>query len=284
MLRLHFLVLFFLTVSAVGQDQCPKLSHETLEAYGALEALKNYPSQLQAQLTAQIGHDQSMTAPEKARFSDAIARNISAERLARNVEASVSAGCNPQELTTVLTDIKSPLVQKMRTYEAVLNTPAGAEKLRAYLASPAAQAATGERKKLVADLIAASASTDALVDTIVETSRGMMEGMGAPAPTPEQLAQMKQRVQGQANQQMQSTMLAIYRDATDEEFEKYVALQQSAPMRNFNQAFGKAVAKGMGVEARAMGVVLKQLLDQLSEERKKAAAPAAGTTPAPNPK
>jgi hypothetical protein len=283
MRRLLFLLLLCLAAPLVAQDQCEKLTHETLQAYGCLDALKNYPSQLQAQLSAQIGHDQSMNAAEKARFTDAIMKNISAERLAKNVETSMSTGCNPLDLTTVLADVKTPLVQKMRGFEAVLNTKEGAEQLRTYLASPAAQSATEKRKKLIGDLIAASDSTDALVETIIATSRGMMEGMGAPSPTAEQVAQMKQRVQGQADSQMQSTMLAVYRDATDDELEKYVSLQQSAPMKSFNQAFGKAVAKGMGMEAHAMGVVLKQLLEQLAAERKKTEAPtpAPGTSPPP---
>ena len=96
---------------------------------------------------------------------------------------------------------------------------------------------------------------------------------------------MKQRVQSQADQQMQATMLAVYRGASDEELGKYVALLQSIPMQNFNQAFAKAIAKGMGIEAHEMGMSMKQLFDQMSAEKKsEGAAPAPATTTPPPPK
>ena len=82
-----------------------------------------------------------MSAVQKARFADAISKNISADRLTKNVEASLSQGCNPQEFTTVLSDVKTPLVQKMKSLEAALNTKEGNEQLRTYLASPDAQTA-----------------------------------------------------------------------------------------------------------------------------------------------
>lgn len=285
MRRLLFLFLISLSAPVLAQNQCDKLTHETLEAYGCLDSLKNYPTQLQAQLTAQVGQDQSMSGTEKARFSEAIMKNISADRLTKNVEASISTGCNPQEMTAVLAKIKMPLVQKMRALEAAPNTPQGAEKVRDFLASPAAKTQTEKRKKLVDDLMLATDASNLLASTIVETSRGMMEGMGAPPATPDQLMEMRTRVQGQADDQMKMAMLGIYRDASDDELSQYVAVEQSPEFRTFNQAFGKAVANGMGAEARVMGAALKQLLDQMAEDRKKAQQPQApAPQAAPSPK
>jgi hypothetical protein len=280
-----FLLLILLSLSApvLAQNQCDKLVHEALEAYGCLDSLKTYPAQLQGQMNSQIARDQSMTDAEKSRFSEAVMKSISADRLIKYVETSMSAGCNPQELTTVLAEIKMPLVQKMRALEASANTPEGAEKLRQYLASPQSKAQPEPRKKLIGDLTVATNSTNALIDVIVETSRGMLEGMGAPPATPDQISDMHHQIEGQAEEQMKITALAIYRDASDEDLQKYVALQQSAALRNFNQSFSKALANGMGAEARVTGAALKQLLDQVSQGRKKTApqAPAAGAGPVP---
>jgi hypothetical protein len=96
---------------------------------------------------------------------------------------------------------------------------------------------------------------------------------------------MRTRVQGQADEQMKMAMLGIYRDATDDELAQYVGVEQSPEFRKFNDAFGKAVANGMGTEARVMGAALKQLLDQMNEEKKKAQQPQpASPSPAPVPK
>jgi hypothetical protein len=283
----QFLFLFLLALSApvFAQDQCAKLTLETLEAYGCLESLKSYPAQLQAQLSAQTGHDPSMSDAEKARISDAIMKNISAERLIKSVEASISTGCNPQQMTAVLAKIRTPLVQKMRALEAAPNTPEGAEKVRAYLASPKAKSQTEKRKKLIDELMVAIDSSNLLVSTIVETSRGMIEGMGAPPATPDQLIEMRTRVQGQADEQMKTAMFAIYRDTSDDELAQYVAIEQSPEFRTFNQAFGKAVASGMGAEARVMGAALKPLLEQVQAEREKSHPPQSpGPQAAPLPK
>ena len=287
------LVLFATPIVLLAQEECQKLTHEALEAYGCLDSMKNYPAQLQAQLGAQVGHDTSMSESEKARFSETIMKNISADQLIKMVEATMSANCKPAELKKVLAEIKTPLVQKMRAFEDAPNTPAGAEKLRTYMESAAAKNVTPERKKLIDEMLAASNSTEALVDVIVETSRGMLEGMGAPAASPEQVTEMRKRVSANAGQQMKDTMLAVYRDASDAELEKYIAIQNEPAFRDFNLSFRKALANGMGAEARTTGIALKALLEQITAERKKAeeqkpapaAVPAAPSTatPAPSP-
>lgn len=285
-MRRLLLIILLSAAPVFAQGDCAKLTHDALEAYGCLESMKNYPAQLQAQLGAQIGHDTSMSESEKARFSETIMKNISADRLIKNVESNMTASCKPAEMEKVLTEIKTPLVQKMRVLESAPNTAEGAEKLRQYLESPAAKNVTPVRKKLIDEMVAASDSTEALVDVIIETSRGMMEGMGAQAASPEQIAEMRTRLSATAGQQMKNTMLAVYRDATDAELEKYVAMQKEPAFHDFNVAFQKAVASGMGTEARTTGAALKVLLEQISAERKKAeeqkSAPAA--TPATPPK
>lgn len=284
---MRLLVLFFvlsLSAPVFAQDQCAKLTHETLEAYGCLDSLKNYPAQLQAQLGAQVGQDQSMSKAERTRISNAITKNISADRLIKNVETSISTGCNPQEMTAVLAKVKTPLVQKMRALEAAPNSQAGAEKVRAYLASPKAKTHTEKRTKLVDDLMIAIDGSNLLVSTIVETSRGMMEGMGAPPATPDQVIEMRSRVQGQADKQMKTAMFAIYRDATDDELAQYLAIEQSPEFRTFNQAFSKAVSTSMGTEARAIGAALQPVLEQVEAEREKSHPPHShGTHGAPVP-
>jgi len=285
MRKFLFLLLFLSSIPVFAQGDCAKLTHDALEAYGGLESMKNYPAQLQAQLSAQIGHDTSMSQSEKARFSETLMKNISADRLIKNVEAAMTASCKPADMEKVLTEIKTPLVQKMRVLEAAPNTSEGAEKLRQYMESPAAKNVTPARKKLIDDMVTVSNSTEALVDTIVETSRGMLEGMGAPAATPEQIAEMRKRVSERADEQMKETMLAVYRDATDADLEKYVAIQKEPAFRDFNISFRKAVANGMGTEARTTGAALKVLLEQISAERKKAeeqkTAPAEPAAPPP---
>ena len=216
-----------------------------------------------------------MSEAEKARFSDAIMKNISADRLTKNVEASISAGCNPQEMTAVLAKIKNPLVQKMRTLEAAPNTPQGAEKLRIISRLRRQRQRRKSARSSLTDLMSPPIASNLLASTIVETSRGMMEGMGAPPATPDQLIEMRTRVQGQADEQMKTAMFGIYRDASDDELAQYVALEQSPEFRTFNQAFGKAVANGMGAEARVMGTALKTLLDQMAEEREGRSSPRA---------
>ena len=275
----------------LAQDECQKLTHEVLDYYGGLDSLKNYPTQLQAQLNAQAGHDTSMSESEKARFSETVMKNISAERLIKYVETSISTNCNVQQMRAVLADIKTPLVQKMRIMESLPNTPEGAEKLRQYLATPEAKNYPEKRKQLINQMVAASDSTNALVDTIIETSRGMLEGMGAPAATPEQIADMRTRITANADAQMKETMLAIYRTASDDELAAYIAMQKRPEFHAYNVAFMKAVASGMGIEARTTGTALKALLEQLTAERKKAeeqkpapaAAPAAPTIPPATP-
>ncbi len=285
MRRFLYLLVVLFAIPVLAQDECQKLAHEVLDYYGGLDSLKNYPTQLQAQLNAQAGHDTSMSESEKARFSETVMKNISAERLTKHVENSISNNCDPKQMRAVLADVKTPLVQKMRLMESAPNTPEGAEKLREYLASPEARNYSPKRKQLIDEMVAVSDSTEALVDTIIETSRGMLEGMGAPEATPEQVEEMRKRITANADQQMKETMLAIYRTASDDDLAAYIAMQKRPEFHAYNVAFMKAVASGMGIEARTTGAALKVLLNQITAERKKAeeqkSPPAATPAPAP---
>ncbi len=233
-----------------------------------MDSLRAVPAQIQQQVDAQMAQDTRMTAAEKQEFSQVMLTSIHTDRLIRNVQTDVIAGCNAAEMKSVVDQLNTPLLQKMRGLEAMSTTAAGSVKLRQNLASREVQSPTPNRSRLVRELVTTAGVADTTVETLVETSRSMMEGMGAPPPTREQLSEMRSEVQPVMTRQLNQMMLAVYRDATDEELEKYIAALKTPAFMHFNQSFSKAMIKGIAIESRFAGESLKKLLDKKVQQSK----------------
>jgi len=264
------LLLAITAVSAPAQEQCSSLVHRALETYGCIDALKAYPAQLQRQINGQLERNRSMSEEDRKRVSEAISRNTSSDRLIQSVETRLSDGCNPAELESFLTEIRSPLVQKMRAFEAAPQTPETSAQLEKNFSANEAQPPSETRKKLIQELMDATDTTNVMVNTIVETSRGMVEGMGAPPAESEQIAHMRQRIHDNTAMQMTNMMLAIYHDATDDELRQYLELQQKPQFRHFNASFSEAMIAGMGLQARSAGAAMREVLNQIKADQEKA--------------
>jgi hypothetical protein len=257
------LFFFLVTNSAFAQEQCGSIVHRVLEVYGGLDTLRSYPEQLLRQINGQLKRDQSMTEEQKAKLSHGIAQSISVDRLINGVETRLSTGCNPAEMEGLLKEMQAPLVQKMRGLEASAQTAEGSAKLDENLATIDKEPPSENRKRLIRELMDATDTTDITVSAILATTRGVVEGMGMPPADEEQVARMRQRIRDSTDAQMNRLMLAVYRDATDEELQRYVAFQQKPEFRKFNQQFSSAMIAGIGAEALSAGTTMRALLNEI---------------------
>jgi hypothetical protein len=250
-----------------AQNTCDQLVPKALELYGANESLRHFPAQMQAQMEQRMDQDKSLNAADRAKLVAAIQGSMNVERLIKNVENSVTAGCNPAEMQQVLVQLNTPLFQKMRTLEAVSSSTEGAAKLQQYAALPEVKSPPAKRAALISELVYVSGAADTMIDTVIETARALQEGIGAPAPPAEQLSQLRSQVQANAKTQMNQLLLAVYHQATDDELEKYIAALRTRPFQNFNRQVSSATVKGFGEETRHVGLALKQMLDHTETER-----------------
>jgi hypothetical protein len=278
-----FLLLLTTAAIASAQSTCEQLVPKALELYGCLETLKGYPQQTAQQIATQASQHQELTAAQRQEILDTISKAISVDRLIKNVETPMIATCNVEEMTTLLEQLQTPLVQKMTKMESASTDPAMGEKIQNAMKSPAVQSPPEKRSVLVKRLVNTTGTVDTAVNTVVETSKAMMDGIGAPAPTAEQVAQMRQQVEAGVSQNINQLMLATYADASDEELEKYVNLLTTKPFRDFNEAYAKAMVDGFASESRQIGIAMRKLADEkrakAEAERSKANAPKSDTPP-----
>lgn len=274
--------LFFVLLTAIGctaQNTCQQLAPKAIELYGCIDSLKNFPEQVNQQISGQLSVDQRMTPVEKEQFAETVRKSIRVDRLIKNVESDVIASCNASEMKKVIEQLNTPLVHKMLAYEAISNSPAGIETLNASLELPEVKSPSGKRAELIRALVKTTGAADAMVETVVETTSSMVEGMGAPPTPPEKLAEARRRIEPGVTQQINEMMLAVYHDASNEELEKYIALQGTAPFQHFNRSLSKAMVNGSATEMRFAGQALRNMM-----EEKKAKEEKTQPTVAPGPK
>lgn len=246
---------------AVGQaaPKCEELVHKALETYGCLESLRNFPLQIQQQAGAQLANDSSITEDEKAQVMDAVMKSIDVGRLIRNVESEMVQKCNADEYREVIATLNTPATQKMIHLEATPDSPESMEKMEKLLSSGELQKAPAKRAEAVRRLMEATGAANATVETVVQTSRAMMEGLGAPPASDEKIRELREQVEGTMSENLYLMMLAVYNDASDEDLENYVAMVETKPFRAFNSSFTSAMVNGVALESRHAGEALKSL-------------------------
>jgi hypothetical protein len=275
--RTYILTLVLIaSITCTAQSSCDQLVPKALELFGTIDALKSFPAQMQAQMSAQLAQDKSLSAGDREKFADAVLKGMDVDRLTKSVQQSMITSCKAEEYKTVLEQLNTPLFQKMRAFEEASNTAETAQQLQKNMQSPAVKSPPEKRAALIHQLVSVSGAADSMVDTVVETARALREGMGAPPPDVQQMADLRKRVTANAGPQMNQMMLAVYLDATDAEMEKYIAVLGTKSFADFNSALSKAMVQGMAEESRYAGMALRKAIDQ-----KQAEQPSPAVTPKP---
>ncbi len=262
-MRRHLLAfIFFAAGICAAQSTCEQLVPKAMELYGTNDALRSFPAQMQSQINGQMSQDKSITEAERAKLTDTITKSMDVNRLIKTVEQGMLVSCNPADLNKVIEDLNTPLLQKMRAFESATNTPEGAQKLQHTLTLDDVKSPPDERTTLIRRLMNTSGAADAMTDTVIATSRGMMEGVGAPPLKEEQIVDMRRQVEAMSYQQMNMLMTAIYHDASDADLSAYIKVMNSKAFQDFMMTMTKAMVKGMADEARFTGIALKKITDE----------------------
>jgi hypothetical protein len=269
MRKLLFPLVLFSVSSCFAQSSCSETIHQALEAYGCLDSLKSFPAQIRSQAEAQMARDVSVKEEDKAAFVSTMVESVDVSRLIKNVESDMTSGCDGAQMKTVLEQIRTPLVQKMRALEAISGSPEQAAKMEKTLQLPDVQSPPPKRAALVKKLIDATGADTIAVEAAVTTSQSLLKGMGAPTSDPAQVAMLTSQIKENSYQQLSQMMLVVYHDATDEELERYVTLLETKPFREFNRSFGKAMVHSFGEESRQAGVALRRLYEERQAERER---------------
>lgn len=268
--RFILAVVLLAASTCASQSSCSETLHQALVAYGCIDSLKTFPTQMRAQAESQMSQDSSLNDQDRMTIVDAMVNSVDVDRLIKNVEADMTPGCDPVETKTVLAQINTPLVQKMRAMEALTNSPGAAQEVQNRLKLPDVQSPSKKRSAVIGELVAVTGAADIAVDAAVQTSQAMLKGMGAPASDADHIDSLSSQIRRGAQQQITQMMLIVYRDATDEELQKYVAVLGTKSFRDFNQSFARAMIKSFAEESRQAGMALRKVFEEKQLQRDKA--------------
>jgi hypothetical protein len=263
-------VILLAATTCAAQSSCSETLHQALVAYGCIDSLKTFPTQMRAQAESQMSQDSSLNDQDRLTIVDAMVNSVNVDRLIKSVEADMAPSCDSAQTKTLLVQINTPLVQKMRAMEAFTNSPGAAQRVQETLKLPDVQSPSEKRSALIRELITVTGAADIAVDAAVQTSQAMLKGMGAPAGDADHVASLSSQIQRSAQQQITQMMLVVYHDATDEELQKYVAILGTKAFRDFNQSFARAMVKSFAEESRQAGMALRKVFEEKQLQRDKA--------------
>ena len=255
-------LLFFACAAASAQTgDCASLTHQALELAGVNQSIDH--------LTAIMGTEEFMQqfrghdTPEQfvTMFKPIVMKEFSPAILRHELQARVSARCNPDQMARAVERLQSPLVAKMLALEAATNTPEGQEKLKKYINIAKTVPPTDDRMDDIDALDSSAGASDLVTDTVVAILRGMMTGVGAPPDVIAQFEAHRKDIKAEMQNNIELSMRVTYHGVTRPELQQYAREVGSPPLKGFYTLVNKTFVEIIEERSLATGQDLKKAIE-----------------------
>ena len=266
-------LLVFSTFAAASTHE--KLVSKYIELSGIEEILYSFPEQLE-----QTANQKSLTStnPERDQKVVEILKSAFDSSKAENeLYLYLLDHTNPQHLSDMIDWLESPLGRKIKMYEVESSLPQEQANMLRYIADLQADPPSQERIILLNTLEEVSQTSELVATITIDMIKGMIWAIGKTLPEEEQLniqeaeekiVEMKPVIKSSLRQQMVIASFYTYRDITNEELEKYIALYQSDAGKAEIEIVGAAISKVMTSWLSNAG---ETIVAYVEEEKKKQA-------------
>lgn len=240
---------------AQGGEDARALMAELLDLSGLKRQIAQFPSFMQA--GALQGGVQKLKPTEAAKVNQAIAEVFRPDPLYRMISEQIGGQLPPGHLSSLLAWYRSPLGKRLSELEVQATTPQALQEMQRFSAQLQRKPAAPERLALIRKLDQAARATDAAIEMVVVSFRGMAKALDPALPPEKRLkpgeldrltARLKAEFEAPLRAQSLTAMLYTYQSVPDSEISEYVAFLQSEAGTAFtkasNAAFIKVVADG----------------------------------------
>ncbi len=227
------------------------LIDEALTISGIRRQIEGLPAQVLA--GAETG--QSPLPPkDRAAVARIIADAFRAGPILTTVRTALQKNYDATQMGLLLAQLRTPTARKMAEFESAATAPDVVDKLRAFAARLKDAPPAPERVVRLAQLDQATETTDIVLELRTVSLAAALKVLSALMPpekrtAPAQAEAMAKEFVGRqreaARQEMLLLFLYVYRDATDQEIEEYIAIGGSESGRWFQAIYRRALAEAV---------------------------------------
>jgi Domain of unknown function (DUF4124) len=233
-----------------GDNERDALIAEALEISGTRKALETIPAQIRAQYDAR---QTPIKAEDKARVFRILSDAFRPDVLYGAVRAAFRANYEPQRMSLVMTQLRSPLFRKIAALELAAGEPGARQDLERFALSLQSDIPPPARVALVQRHEAAMRSAELQIEMAVVAFHAVgrsLEPVLSPAqrPTGREMDAAERKLRGQQDALTRAALvrwLYTYRSLTNEELATYVEFGESDPGRWFTAVQRKGLLDAM---------------------------------------
>jgi hypothetical protein len=265
MKHLAVILLLFITcgLAPAQTQECVSLTHQALELSGFTQTIDQMTQVMSSeQFLQQMGAGREGSEAFMEVFKPLLQKDFNAEVLRKELESSVAAGCNPEQMSQAVQKMQTPFVARMLALEAATTTPEGQAKLKRYVNIAQTAPATDERLVALDALDASAGASNFATDSSLAVLRGMLTGVAAPPEVIAQIQEHRNEIKAQMQNTMELSFLVTYHGVTRPELQQYAGELNSQPLKGFYDQVKKAFLVIMEEHSRALGQDLKKSMPE----------------------
>jgi hypothetical protein len=240
---------------------CSALVDRAFQLAGVNDMVAAFPGQIQAQLDAQLKRNSSIDTAGRLTIADVFRKAFSVEKLGRGMKLDFLESCNPEMLKAVIAGLTNPLGTKMRKLEVAGENAQDSPEMAAYADGLSRVPPPQARVVLILRIDTSLGISDFAIETTLAGVKGMASAFGGTPINANVESSMKAQVAEPIRKSTLINLLFTYRDASDEELAQYVALNETAPFKQFNSSFRKAFLDTIAQQSIEAGSDLKKAMD-----------------------
>jgi len=186
---------------------------------------------------------------------------FAADAVDEEVERSIRSQCEPKVFAAAVEQLRTPLAVKMRGFEDQFSRSHSSSVVNRYAASLQQHPPTETRDALVEAMEKTVHQADFAADTNAQVILAIYMVLSGQATDDSQLSEIRDRLMPAARKGARIESLMVYRNATDEELDRYIMLLRTPELQRFQTIYKSAVQNAIIRRSQVLAAMIKQHVD-----------------------
>ena len=248
-------------VPALAQTTCQELVPKIMDASGLNQQLAAVPTIMRETTSSAFDREGSMPVDAKRELESLMDNAFDIHRVSTNISTKLVASCEPKAYAAVLSDLQSPLAQKMVQLELEpLSSPEAAKRLQHYVASFPMQSPRESRMDLIYKMMDATKEAETETDEVIQLTLTMTRTAFNYSPSQNEIDTVRQQTLEKMRDITAARMYYLFRSASDQELQQLIAMQSKPETQKINRDAANAMLYAFQQEAVDLGGKMKKVV------------------------
>jgi hypothetical protein len=238
--------------AGVPSQDCEKLVDQLMDASGITSIFLGESGDY-----ASTPALQRLSPTERAEIMAVARKQFNESAMKADIHQGLLNQCDPVDYAAMLDALRVPFAAHIIRLEIDAASPSGRSENKAYLLHMQEHPPSQERIAILQRLDQASDFGEYAIEVAMTMAASTSAAVAGHAPTQTQLDAVREQIAPPIRQALLMSWVAIYHRVSDADLERYVALWESEPIRQFEERLRGVVLEAAEMRASAVGTELK---------------------------